>query len=81
MAEGKSEEDKAVYVRPFSEILTTAEGKKPLAEDVERRRRVIGLVVKEVNGLGTGSEKGASIVHHSLLLVFTTFLHRDRGIL
>ena len=62
MAEGKSDEERAAYVQQFSGALTITEGQKPLDKDPERRRRVIGLVVKEVKGLGTGSEKGASAI-------------------
>ena len=62
MAEGKSDEERAAYVQQFSGALTITEGQKPLDKDPERRRRVVGLVVKEVKGLGTGSEKGASAI-------------------
>ena len=60
LAQGRSDEEKTGYVQSFEEILTTSEGQKPLEEDEERRRRAITLVLKEVNGLGGGSDKGAS---------------------
>ena len=62
-------------MQQFSGALTITEGQKPLDKDPERRRRVIGLVVKEVKGLGTGSEKGASAIPrlppHELMISFS----------
>jgi translation initiation factor 3 subunit M len=38
--------------------LKTTEDEKPLEEDKERRQKILSMVLKEVKGLGEGSDKG-----------------------
>ena len=40
LAQSRSEEDKTSYLQPFEESLATAEGEKPLEENVDRRRKI-----------------------------------------
>lgn len=60
LAQGRSDEEKATFVQPFEEALTTAGGQKPFEQDEERRRKVLALLLPEVNSIGSGSERGAS---------------------
>ncbi|KII95260.1 hypothetical protein PLICRDRAFT_34102 [Plicaturopsis crispa FD-325 SS-3] len=55
----RSEEadERAAFIRPFQDVLKTGEGQKPLAEDDDRRRKLFTMVLNEVKGVGTGSEK------------------------
>ncbi|KAG6910774.1 hypothetical protein DXG01_007661 [Tephrocybe rancida] len=53
----RSEDERAAFIRPFQDALKTPEGKKPLEEDVERKRNLFQMVAVEVKSLGDGSEK------------------------
>ncbi|OBZ70215.1 Eukaryotic translation initiation factor 3 subunit M [Grifola frondosa] len=50
-------EERATYIQPFQDALTVTEGQKPIAEDLERRRNILTMILKEVKGLGDGSER------------------------
>ncbi|KAG8711081.1 hypothetical protein FRC08_016338 [Ceratobasidium sp. 394] len=58
LARGLGDEARAAYIRPFQDVLLTPEGKAPLAQDTERRKKLIGMVREKVVGLGEGSERG-----------------------
>lgn len=60
LTQGQSDEEKAAYIQPFINALAIPEGQKPFAEDAARRKQVITLVLKEVKGLGEGTERGTS---------------------
>lgn len=60
LARSISEDGRAAFVQPFQDAVTTPEGQKPIEEDEERRRKVLGSVIEQVKGLGEGSEKGTS---------------------
>jgi hypothetical protein len=45
-------------VQRFDEALAVKEGEASLEEDEAHRRKVLELLLTEVNGLGEGSEKG-----------------------
>ncbi|KAI0751139.1 PCI-domain-containing protein [Daedaleopsis nitida] len=57
LARALPEDGKAAYVQPFQDSLTIPEGGKPVEEDEEKRRQVLGSVLDEVKGLGDASEK------------------------
>ncbi|QRV72815.1 UDP-glucose:glycoprotein glucosyltransferase A [Ceratobasidium sp. AG-Ba] len=57
LARGLADEARAAYIRPFQEALQTPEGKKPLAEDADRRKKIIGMVREKVVGLGEGTDR------------------------
>ncbi|KAG8734255.1 hypothetical protein FRC12_018585 [Ceratobasidium sp. 428] len=57
LARGLGDEARAAYIRPFQDALLTPEGKTPLAQDPERRKKVIGMVREKVVGLGEGTER------------------------
>ncbi|KAG8741351.1 hypothetical protein FRC10_002968 [Ceratobasidium sp. 414] len=57
LARGLGDEARAACIRPFQDALLTPEGKTPLAQDAERRKKVIGMVREKVVGLGEGSER------------------------
>ncbi|KAG9121209.1 hypothetical protein FRC07_002932 [Ceratobasidium sp. 392] len=57
LARGLGDEARAAYIRPFQDALLTPEGKPPLAQDPERKKKVIGMVREKVVGLGEGSER------------------------
>lgn len=52
--------------------MTTPEGQKPIDEDEERRRSVLGSVIEQVKGLGEGTEKGTSSSSISYMLLLTS---------
>ncbi|KAI0371602.1 PCI-domain-containing protein [Pilatotrama ljubarskyi] len=52
-----SEEGRPDFIQPFEEAVKTSEGQKPIEEDVERKRQVLGSVIAQVKGLGEGSDK------------------------
>lgn len=54
----RSEEERSAFIRPFQDALKT-EGKKPIEEDEERRKRIFSMALVEVKGLGDGSDRGA----------------------
>ncbi|KAG5639667.1 hypothetical protein H0H81_005850 [Sphagnurus paluster] len=54
----RSEEERAAFIRPFQDALKTPEGKTPLEEDAERKRKIFQMVAIEVKGLGDGTDKG-----------------------
>ncbi len=51
------DDERAAFIRPFQDAFKAA-SKTPIAEDVEKRQKIIGMVMKEIKGLGEGSEKG-----------------------
>jgi translation initiation factor 3 subunit M len=53
----KSEEDRAAFIKPFQDALKTVENQKLLEEDVDRQKKIFLMVLREVKGLGDGSEK------------------------
>jgi translation initiation factor 3 subunit M len=57
----RSEDERAALIRPFQDALKTEEGKQPLSEDEDRRRKIFSMVLAHVKGLGDGSEKGVSM--------------------
>lgn len=58
MARNHPEDERATFIAPFQEALKTEEGKKPIDEDEERRKKVFSMLIAEVKGLGDGTEKG-----------------------
>jgi translation initiation factor 3 subunit M len=54
----QSDEERAAFIRPFQDVLKTAEGQKPLEQDEERRRKIFAMAIKQVKGFGDGTEKG-----------------------
>jgi translation initiation factor 3 subunit M len=60
----QSDEDRAAFIKPFQDALKTDERQKPLEDDINRRRRIFSMVLREVKGLGDGSEKGAYLTKH-----------------
>ena len=61
------EEERQAFIRPFQDVLKTAEGSKPLSEDDERRAKLLGMLLKEIKGLGEGTDKGS--FNYNLLLL------------
>ncbi|TDL29665.1 PCI-domain-containing protein [Rickenella mellea] len=57
IARSRPENERPAFIRPFQELLKTAEGQKALDDDIDRRRRVVSLVVSELKGLGDGSDR------------------------
>lgn len=66
----RSEEERGAFIRPFQDALKTEEGKKPIEEDEPRRRKIFGMALSEVKGLGDGSERGVLSTHctHKFIL-------------
>jgi translation initiation factor 3 subunit M len=52
-------EERGAFIRPFQDALKTTEAQK-LEENKEKRRKIFSMVLKEVKGLGEGSDKGAT---------------------
>ncbi|KAI0758225.1 PCI-domain-containing protein [Fomes fomentarius] len=71
LARALPEDGRPAYVQPFEQSLATPEGQKPIEEDEERRRKVLGEVLDEVKGLGEGSEKEIEGFYN---LLFSHFL-------
>ena len=64
----RSEEERTTFIRPFQEALRTEKTQKPIEEDEERRRNIFSMVLKEIKGLGEGSDKGRlSCGSHSII--------------
>ena len=59
LARGLVDEARTAFIKPFQEVLITRDGQKPLAEDADRRRKTITMVLAEVKSLGLGNERGA----------------------
>lgn len=74
MVRNQSEEDRAAFIKPFQGALRTGEGKKPLEEDVERRQKILSMVLSQVKGLGDGSEKGGLCCTGILILMLKHIL-------
>ncbi|KAF8806297.1 PCI-domain-containing protein [Phlegmacium glaucopus] len=53
----RSEDERNTFVAPFQNALKSAEGKKPIEEDENRRKLIISKVLADVKGLGEGSDK------------------------
>ena len=60
VSQSRPEPERASFVQSIQESLAVEEGQTPLANDIARRREVFSLVLGDVNGLGEGSERGAS---------------------
>ncbi|KAI0722590.1 PCI-domain-containing protein [Earliella scabrosa] len=71
------EDGRAAYIQPFQESLATSEGQKPIEEDEERRRKVLGSVLEEVKGLGDGSDKEIEGFYNLLFSHFLTLYSVD----
>ncbi|KAH9854993.1 PCI-domain-containing protein [Lenzites betulinus] len=52
-----SEDGREAFIQPFQDAATTVEGQKPIEEDEDRRRKVLGSVLEQVKGLGDGTAK------------------------
>ncbi|KIJ37443.1 hypothetical protein M422DRAFT_178100 [Sphaerobolus stellatus SS14] len=57
LARGEVDESRATFIRPFQEALTPVEGQTPISEDEEKKKAVIKLLVKDITGLGDGSDR------------------------
>ncbi|KAH9927090.1 PCI-domain-containing protein [Epithele typhae] len=57
LARALPEDGRAAYIQPFQDAVATPEDQKPVDEEPERKREVLGSVLQEVKGLGEGSEK------------------------
>ncbi|KAH7343459.1 hypothetical protein B0J17DRAFT_642429 [Rhizoctonia solani] len=72
---GLSDENRAAYIRPFQDALLTPEGQKPLAEDADRKKKVIGMVREKVVSLGEGSDREIegffNLLNSHLVTLFT----------
>ncbi|CAK5263095.1 unnamed protein product [Mycena citricolor] len=70
----KSEEERPASIRPYQDALKTEEDATPLAEDDERRRKVLLMVLADVQSLGEGSEKEIegffNLIYAHLLTLF-----------
>ncbi|KDR84042.1 hypothetical protein GALMADRAFT_236648 [Galerina marginata CBS 339.88] len=53
----RSDEERGAFVAPFQNALKSGEGKKPIEEDVTRRKLILSKLLVEVRGLGDGSDK------------------------
>ncbi|KAJ7098753.1 hypothetical protein B0H15DRAFT_901333 [Mycena belliarum] len=53
----RPEEERTAFIRPFQDVMKTEPGKPPLAEDEDRRRKILSMVLADVKSLGDGSEK------------------------
>ena len=62
LARPQSEDSRATFFRPFQDALVPSEGQTSLAEDEEKRRNVIKLVLSHVKDLGEGNDRGVSSV-------------------
>jgi translation initiation factor 3 subunit M len=54
----KSDEDRAAFIRPFQDALKTAEGEKSIEEDEDRKKKIVSMVLENVQSLGEGSDRG-----------------------
>jgi translation initiation factor 3 subunit M len=54
----RSEEERGAFIRPFQDALKTEDGRKPIEEDENRRKKIFAMALAEVKGLGDGSERG-----------------------
>lgn len=61
LVRNQPDEERAASIRPFQEALASTEGQKPLSEDVERRRKILVMILTSITGLGHGQEKGVWI--------------------
>ncbi|KAI0832776.1 PCI-domain-containing protein [Trametes gibbosa] len=52
-----SEDGREAFTQPFHDAVSTVEGQKPIDEDEDRKREVLGSVLEQVKGLGDGSAK------------------------
>ncbi|KIY70926.1 PCI-domain-containing protein [Cylindrobasidium torrendii FP15055 ss-10] len=59
IARNKSEEERSSFVRQFSDAFKSADGARPLSEDLGSQQRVFEMLLKETlpRGLGDGNEK------------------------
>jgi translation initiation factor 3 subunit M len=55
----RSDDDRAAFIKPFQDALKTEDGQKPIQDDISRRKHIFSMVLREVQGLGDGSDKGA----------------------
>lgn len=59
LARTEPEESRSQFLKPFQDVLATSEDQTPLADDENRRKEIIKLVVAQIHGLGDGNERGA----------------------
>jgi len=57
LARGRVDDTRVAYIKPFSDALLPGDDRPPFEESQSRRREVLGLVLREVKGLGDGSDK------------------------
>ena len=57
LVRNRTEEERTAFIRPFQEALKKDEG-QALDDDEKRRRNIFSMVLKEIKGLGDGSDKG-----------------------
>ncbi|KAG8759025.1 hypothetical protein FRC11_002661 [Ceratobasidium sp. 423] len=75
LARGLGDESRAGYIRPFQDALLTPEGQPPLSQDVDRKKKVIGMVREKVVGLGEGNDREIegffNLLNSHLVTLFT----------
>ena len=80
LARPETDEARATFIRPFQDALFTPEGEASLADDEEKRRKVLKLVLAQIKGLGEGSDRGTVIISNFQgRLTYSS--SRNRGIL
>ncbi|KAF8897764.1 hypothetical protein BD779DRAFT_1608279 [Infundibulicybe gibba] len=57
----RSEEERGAFIRPFQDAMRTEEGKKPLEEDEEKRRKVFTMILSEVRASGMAPRRVGQI--------------------
>ncbi|KAL1940032.1 hypothetical protein VTO73DRAFT_9367 [Trametes versicolor] len=77
LARSISEDAREAFLQPFKDAVTTPEGQKPIDEDEERRRNVLGSVIEQVKGLGEGTEKEIEGFFNLLFSHFLTLYPLD----
>ena len=60
LARTQSEDSRATFFRPFQDALVPSEGQSSLAEDEEKRRDALKLVLSQIKDLGEGNDRGVS---------------------
>ncbi|KAI0650392.1 PCI-domain-containing protein [Trametes meyenii] len=77
LARSIPEDGRAAFIQPFQDALVTPEGKEPIEQDEEWRRKVFGTVLSQVKGLGEGSEKEIEGFFNLLFSHFLTLFPLD----
>jgi translation initiation factor 3 subunit M len=63
ISQSRPEPERATYVQSIQQRLAVEEGQTHLADDIARRREVFSVVLRDVKGLGDGTERGRSQLH------------------